>query len=82
RSHVRDLLTGLGHSVLECDSLAEARGLADLPGLGLVLSDIQLGDGSGPALLGDIAVRGALMTSLPLGHPLRDTRFPVLTKPF
>ena len=82
RSHVRDMLTGLGHSVLECDSLSEARGLADLPGLGLVLSDIQLGDGSGPALLTDISVKGALMTSLPQGHPLRDTGFPVLTKPF
>lgn len=82
RAEVRDQLTGLGHSVIEAASLAEARALSDLPGLTLILSDIQLGDGLGH----DLAGRGlplVLMTSLPAGDALRDSASgPVLTKPF
>lgn len=82
RAEVRDQLTGLGHSVIEAASLAEARALSDLPGLTLILSDIQLGDGLGH----DLAGRGlplVLMTSLPAGDALRDRADgPVLTKPF
>lgn len=82
RAEVRVQLTGLGHSVIEAASLAEARALSDLPGLTLILSDIQLGDGLGH----DLAGRGlplVLMTSLPAGDALRDSASgPVLTKPF
>lgn len=82
RAEVRDQLTGLGHSVIEAASLAEARALSDLPGLTLILSDIQLGDGLGH----DLAGRGlplVLMTSLPAGDALRArAEGPVLTKPF
>lgn len=82
RAEVRDQLTGLGHSVIEAASLAEARALSDLPGLTLILSDIQLGDGLGH----DLAGRGlplVLMTSLPAGDALRARADgPVLTKPF
>ncbi|WP_410219224.1 PAS-domain containing protein [Paracoccus sp. (in: a-proteobacteria)] len=81
RAPVRDQLTGLGHAVIEAASLAEARALLDLPGLTLVLSDIQLGDGHGPDL--DTRLPMVMMTSLPPGHALRDRATgPVLTKPF
>ncbi|MCV2446062.1 PAS-domain containing protein [Paracoccus sp. DMF] len=82
RSHIRELLTAQGHSVIEAGSLSEAQGLTDLPGLTLILSDLQLGDGSGAALRG----RGlpvVLMTALPPGDPGRSgLDGPVLTKPF
>ncbi|WP_265500075.1 PAS-domain containing protein [Paracoccus beibuensis] len=81
RAQVRDQLTGLGHAVIEASSLAEARALTDLPGLGLILSDIQLGDGLGLDL--GTALPVVLMTSLPPGARLRDrATVPVLTKPF
>ncbi|QBX33519.1 response regulator [Paracoccus liaowanqingii] len=86
RAQVRDQLTGLGHAVIEAASLTEARALTDLPGLGLILSDIQLGDGLGPDLADAVPsgpVPLILMTSLPQGHPLRARApGPVLTKPF
>ena len=83
RAQVRDQLTGLGHAVIEAASLSEARALTDLPGLGVILSDIQLGDGLGPDLAGPAPVPLILMTSLPQGHPLRALApGPVLTKPF
>lgn len=81
RTDVRGQLTGLGHAVIEAASLAEARAMTDLPGLGLILSDIQLGDGLGLDLAGDLPL--VLMTSLPPGDPLRrHAPGPVLTKPF
>lgn len=81
RAQVRAQLTGLGHAVIEAASLAEARAMTDLPGLTLILSDIQLGDGLGLDLTGDLPM--VLMTSLPPGHPLREAASgPVLTKPF
>lgn len=81
RVHVRDLLTGMGHAVIEAASLAEARGLADLPELSLILSDLQLGDGLGSDLAGT-GRRLLLMTSLPAGDPLRaGAPCPVLGKP-
>ncbi|MDN5567860.1 MAG: PAS-domain containing protein [Paracoccus sp. (in: a-proteobacteria)] len=81
RMQVRDQLTGLGHAVLEASSLSEANALADLPGLTLILSDIQLGDGLGIDLAAPVPI--VLMTSLPPGDPLRDSASgPVLTKPF
>ncbi len=82
RAHIREMLTAQGHSVIEAGSLAEARGLTDLAGLTMILSDLQLGDGSGADLRG----RGlplVLMTALPLGDPRRSgLDCPVLTKPF
>ena len=82
RESVRDMLTGLGHAVIEAASLAEARAMTDLPGLTLILSDLQLGDGSGLDLAGgDLPC--VVMTSLPPGDPARaDAPGPVLTKPF
>lgn len=82
RETLREMLTGMGHQVIEAGSLAEARSLCDLPGLSVVLSDLQLGDGSGA----DLAEAGPpllLMTARPPDDPVRAglTR-PVLTKPF
>ncbi|AXC48955.1 response regulator [Paracoccus suum] len=81
RAQVRDWLTAMGHAVIEAASLSEARDLADLPGLSLVLSDLQLGDGLGLELAGG-PLPALLMTSLPPEHPLRaGARVPVLQKP-
>ncbi len=80
RAQVRDQLTGLGHAVIEAASLSEARALTDLPGLEVILSDIQLGDGLGLDLAGTVPL--VMMTSLPPGDPLRARApGPVLTKP-
>ena len=89
RAQVREMLTGMGHQVIEAASADEAEELADLPGLDWVLSDIHLGDVDGVSLCRSIATRHpqlnlALMTSLPLTDPLRAEgaqRWPVLTKP-
>lgn len=80
RAQVRDQLRGLGHAVIEAASLSEARNLVDLPGLELILSDIQLGDGLGLDLGASLPM--VLMTSLPPEAPLRArATAPVLTKP-
>ena len=82
RESVREMLTALGHSVIEAGSLAEARDLVDLPGLSLILSDLQLGDGRG-AELADAGLPLVLMTALQYGHPERTgLDGPILTKPF
>ena len=89
RAQVRDLLTDLGHQVIEAASAEEALALADLPGLDWVISDIHLGGTDGVTLLGGIAgkhpaLRLALMTSLPPDDPLfvkGQARWPVLRKP-
>ncbi len=89
RADVRDMLMDMGHSVIEATSADEATALlADLPDIGLILSDIQLvGEATGL----DLAHRAAghvpvlLMTSLPADHSLfRDAQklAPVLSKPF
>ncbi len=81
RADIREMLTGLGHAVLEAASLDEARSMTDLPGLTMILSDIQLGDGLGLDLVSGLPV--VLMTSLPATDPLRAAAsVPVLTKPF
>ncbi|MCT8162041.1 PAS-domain containing protein [Pseudoruegeria sp. SHC-113] len=91
RESVRDMLTELGHSVIEAESAEEALALAHLPGVGLVLSDIMLaGDRTGLSLLDELRqaapqIPGCLMTSLPPGDPLRQqaaARYPLLAKPF
>lgn len=89
RTHVRDLLTDLGHQVIEAATSEEATALADLPGLDWIISDIHLGTSDGVALLGAVAARHpglrlALMTSLPPGnllHAQGAARWPVLRKP-
>lgn len=82
RTSIREMLTDMGHAVIEAGSLAEASALTDLPGLTLILSDLQLGDGSG-ATLAAVGVPLMLMTALPADHPdRRDLPAPVLTKPF
>jgi len=90
RESVREMLRGLGHTVIEAASADEAEALADLPGLDLVLSDIRLrGPRSGLDLATALADRGlhriALMTSLPPADPTRAAaaaRFALLPKPF
>lgn len=89
RETVRGLLRDLGHTVIEAASGDEALALSDVPGIGLILSDIQLGRGlSGNALLDELARRNhasarLLMSALPPGDPRRaDATAPVLGKPF
>jgi CheY-like chemotaxis protein len=88
RESVREMLTGMGFSVVEASSVAEACLLAEgLPDIALVLSDIALeGDAPGldlPDLLPGQDVR--LMTSLPPGDARRRAaqgKAPVIAKPF
>lgn len=89
RASVRDMLTGLGHSVIEATSADEATALlADLPDIAFVLSDIQLvGEATGLDLARRIdgTTPLCLMTSLPGDHEmfLAALRLaPVLRKPF
>ncbi|XDA98057.1 PAS-domain containing protein [Sulfitobacter sp. LCG007] len=90
RQIYRDMLTEAGNSVVEAVSADEAMALlADLPEIGLVLSDIQLaGDATGLDLAERVAPSGTpvvLMTSLPADDPLcmrARQRAPVLHKPF
>ncbi|MCX7557948.1 PAS-domain containing protein [Sulfitobacter sp. F26204] len=89
RTAVRDMLMGLGHSVIEATSADEATALlADLPDIAMVLSDIQLvGEATGLDLVQRIGTRlpRLLMTSLPPDHALfraGQKLAPVLRKPF
>ncbi|UWQ17698.1 PAS-domain containing protein [Jannaschia sp. M317] len=89
REAVRDRLLAAGHTVLEAASVAEARALFDVDGIGLVLSDIMLRTAeTGLDLARDAATRGlpvALMTSLPDDAPLHRQAaadWPVVRKPF
>ena len=90
RGLIRDMLTDMGHSVIEATSVDEARTLLhEVPGISLVLSDISLeGETTGVDLIRDLpsdAVPAFLMTSLPQTHPLYiegAARAPVLSKPF
>jgi len=91
RETVRDMLTRLGHNVIEAASAAEAAQLADLSGIDLVLTDVMLPDGrTGIDLLDALADTGhrahlALMTSLPADAGLRQSaaaRYPLIAKPF
>lgn len=81
RADIRNQLIGLGHIVIEAASLSEAMAMTDLPGLTLILSDIQLGDGLGSEL-NMTGLPLILMTSLPASDPLRRQAGIVLTKPF
>lgn len=90
RALLRDMLMGLGYSVIEATSADEATALlADLPDIALILSDIQLeGDSTGTDLarrLGPDSPPLVVMTSLPTDAPLfleAQKYAPVLRKPF
>lgn len=89
REAVRDRLVAAGHSVLEAGSVAEARDLMDIDGIGMVLSDIMLKSSeTGLDLARHAAAAGlpvVLMTSLPADAPLyREAAagWPVVRKPF
>ncbi|MFY0615850.1 PAS-domain containing protein [Shimia sp.] len=90
RGLIRDMLTGMKHTVIEAASVDEARGLLDqVPDIKLVLSDISLeGDETGVDLIRELGrdrVPTYLMTSLPQSHHLYiegAARAPVLPKPF
>lgn len=91
RASVRETLRGMGHSVIEAVSGDEAMTLAQLPGVDLVLSDMNLtGAMSGLELARSLRQGGfhgavRLMTSLPAGDALRRqaaAEFPVIAKPF
>ena len=90
RATTRDLLTDLGHRVIEAGDADEALSLAALPEIDWVVSDINLGRGmTGVDLCGQLAadrhdLRLALTTALPPGDRLRGkgaARWPVLPKP-
>lgn len=91
RMLVREMLVDLGHRVIEAETAEDARALALLPEIGMVLSDIQLkGEETGPDLLARLrglrpGLAMALMTSLPPSDPLRARaarQAAVLAKPF
>ena len=91
RTHVREMLVGLGHQVIEAETAADALALVHIPEIGAVLSDIQLpGDTNGLALLRQLrgtrpGLPGLLMTSLPPQdslHAQAASEFQVLQKPF
>lgn len=89
RENVREMLTGLGHQVIEAASAEEAGDLIGIDGIGLVLSDIMLaGDETGAAFLARMRAAGfaapaCLMTSLPAGDARRaGAGFAVIQKPF
>lgn len=89
RTSVREMLTGMGHQVIEAASAEEAEGLVEIDGIGLILSDIMLeGRETGDAFLarmrqGGLLAPACLMTSLPPDDTRRaNTGFSVIAKPF
>ncbi|QLF71934.1 PAS-domain containing protein (plasmid) [Peteryoungia desertarenae] len=90
REAVRDMLRSLGHSVVEATSADEAERMITIPGLGLVLTDLNLkGERNGLELAenlhGTQRLPVGVMTSLPASAPLRqaaESRYPLLPKPF
>ncbi|MBF9029610.1 response regulator [Rhodobacterales bacterium HKCCE3408] len=90
RASIREMLTELGHQVLEAAGGDEALALAGLSGIDWVLSDINLaGEMTGVELCAELAGRHphlklALMTARPADDGLRRAgaaRWPVLAKP-
>jgi CheY-like chemotaxis protein len=88
RDSTREMLTALGHQVIEASSVAEATALAaSLPEIDRVLSDIVL-EGAQTGLDLAAALPGLpclLMTSLPRSDPRHAAALahgPVLRKPF
>lgn len=86
RTATREMLIAEGHQVVEAASAEEARALVGVEGIGLVLSDVMLGETTGPELVADLAGEGLntpalFMSSLPSGDA-RLAGLPVLAKPF
>ncbi|MFA8387087.1 MAG: PAS-domain containing protein [Pelagibaca sp.] len=88
RTTIRDMLTSLGHSVIEATSVDEALALAQgVPDIAFVLSDISL---EGPTLGTELVTALPrkpvyLMTSLPISDPRHHSaasKTRVLPKPF
>lgn len=90
RAEIRDMLTGLGHAVIEAASVEEALAVsADVQEISLVLSDIRLtGEATGLDLARRLQGGGlpcVLMTSLPPDDPMHVDALasaPLLQKPF
>ncbi len=90
RAGVREMLTDMGHSVIEATSADEAIALAaDLPDISLVLSDILIeGAGTGIDVVSRLAgtnIPCVLMTSLPPDNDLHRKALAIATvlrKPF
>ena len=89
RDMIRDMLTALGHTVIETGATDEAKTLIDsLPDISMVLSDIKLeGSETGVDLARNLPrdIPIYLMTSLPETDPLYISGAalaPVLRKPF
>ncbi len=91
RASIREMLTDMGHKVIEAKSAEEGSALAMLEGLNFVLSDISLiGETTGVEMLDALKKNGlkaasCLMTSLPANDPVRINaakRYPLITKPF
>ena len=90
RAATRNLLTDLGHRVIEAGDATEALSLAALPEIDWVISDINLGAGlTGVELCRALSeqrqsLKLALTTALPMGDGLRRqgaANWPVLPKP-
>jgi len=91
RANVREMLTDMGHRVIEATSAEEGSALAILEGVNFVLSDISLiGGTTGVQMIDALKKNGlrattCLMTSLPANDPVRTdaaSRYPLIPKPF
>jgi len=91
RAAVREMLTGMGHRVIEAATAEEGSALAMLEGVNFVLSDISLiGTTTGVQMIDALKQSGlkattCLMTSLPPNDPVRcdaEARYPLISKPF
>lgn len=88
RTTIRDMLTSLGHSVIEATSVDEALALAHgVPDIAFVLSDISLeGPSLGTELVSALPRKPVyLMTSLPVSDPRHQeaaAKTATLPKPF
>jgi len=91
RATVREMLTDMGHRVIEATSAEEGSALAMLEGVNFVLSDISLiGNTTGVQMIDTLKQNGlkadaCLMTSLPANDPVRtdaEARYPLIPKPF
>ncbi len=90
RESVREMLRGMGHTVIEASSAEEAETLAALPDIDLVLTDLKLRGGrSGLDLADGLRAAGlgptGIMTSAAPADPLRAeaaSRYALLPKPF
>ncbi len=91
RATVREMLTDMGHRVIEATSAEEGSALAMLEGVNFVLSDITLiGGMTGVQMFDTLKQNGlkanaCLMTSLPANNPIRKdaaARYSLIPKPF